>query len=455
MFTPLLRQSPPLFLERHIRDVLQPPGLHRPASGTQLLVLRIPVLHLLLVLLDALLADRRLPAPEPGALVLEVVEGHLRGVIAGGSVAPVVRQHPEVLHAPDPQVVHAVRHEEVLAPALPVHVVHAAVLVVAVGDDGVLGEDFEGAEELGGLVVVRTEPPVAVHEVDGVLILLGVPHVLLQVGPKALWEEHRVGIDLHGPAVLLVPAVLGDHCPGVQEGLHVCPGRSHVLVGAATLAPAGGRAAENHVVVAGEDAARVLPSLVQDVRLAGHRDLEAEQGRGPDGRGLRHGHLGLRRLLLADHGVHGQTEGSTHRVPLVRPGRAVNVAHLDQVCNATTEHALRTVLSSVAAGILHTEAALARSSRQLHTVLNRYVLLLGFKATGSVVRTARLVQRNQLLGAAMHRAIGRRRFCLPRHCGLRFNIRSVIRRADHLHVHEVVISVRAFGALGIAPAVPV
>mmetsp|Transcript_35883 Transcript_35883/g.93740 ORF Transcript_35883/g.93740 Transcript_35883/m.93740 type:complete len:358 (+) Transcript_35883:487-1560(+) len=354
-----------------------------------------------------------------------------------------------VIPASNADQVHAPLREQIFAPA-----VHRDVAKLRLAPQGAL--DVPLRRDAGHHLHSAVEAGVGLARAAGtdvgalaVRLLPGQP--LLEL----LGHKHRVGIDLHGPAVLLVPAVLGDHCPGVQEGLHVCPGRSHVLVGAATLAPAGGRAAENHVVVAGEDAARVLPSLVQDVRLAGHRDLEAEQGRGPDGRGLRHGHLGLRRLLLADHGVHGQTEGSTHRVPLVRPGRAVNVAHLDQVCNATTEHALRTVLSSVAAGILHTEAALARSSRQLHTVLNRYVLLLGFKATGSVVRTARLVQRNQLLGAAMHRAIGRRRFCLPRHCGLRFNIRSVIRRADHLHVHEVVISVRAFGALGIAPAVPV
>mmetsp|Transcript_83382 Transcript_83382/g.269736 ORF Transcript_83382/g.269736 Transcript_83382/m.269736 type:complete len:350 (-) Transcript_83382:420-1469(-) len=105
------------------------------------------------------------------------------------------------------------RHEEVLAPAVPVQLLLAPPALVRVGLHGHRGEDLQRALELDLLVLVAV--------LDVAADLLG---VRLQHRPQAHDEEHRVGVDLHRPVRLAVAAVLHERVPGVNEGLRIHPG---------------------------------------------------------------------------------------------------------------------------------------------------------------------------------------------------------------------------------------
>mmetsp|Transcript_118391 Transcript_118391/g.287287 ORF Transcript_118391/g.287287 Transcript_118391/m.287287 type:complete len:276 (-) Transcript_118391:830-1657(-) len=234
------------------------------------------------------LANGLVPALEPRGLGLEVVVRCSPAVHAVGASAPLVGEDAEVIVLLNSQMHHAVVHEEVLAPGLPVQLVAAlAVAPIKVGLQGLRGEGLEGSEDHREVRVAWDL--VAIHKV--VVRASGLRKVLAD----APGQHHGIRVRLHRPVVLLPVAVLLDRVPEVHEEERVAGSAVLGLAHEGLLEPlrVDGRAvrrlaevgprilAEDRVLVAVEYASAPPDLLLDQAELVGrgHHDLKAEERR--------------------------------------------------------------------------------------------------------------------------------------------------------------------------------
>mmetsp|Transcript_27629 Transcript_27629/g.86016 ORF Transcript_27629/g.86016 Transcript_27629/m.86016 type:complete len:321 (+) Transcript_27629:214-1176(+) len=204
-----------------------------------------------------------------------------------------LQQEVPVAVAQYPELLHALIYVEVLAPEAEVQPARA---VDAVPPAPRVGLHREAREDLHGPVEAVAVALLAVHDVEAAeAVRHGVQH---RAGPRG--EEDGVGVQLHRPGEVLVPAIGDDGLPDLDEDPRVQAGHPRAAHGARGVRVDGGGVdawGQMDDLVAVDCApitgkyAQSLPvlHLHQPALRRRHHEREAEERGGRHGRQLGHG----------------------------------------------------------------------------------------------------------------------------------------------------------------------